>query len=147
MVKRREPAETMTVSEEDIMSGQDNRLVEAADEDDSTYEDLYCCAQEIRKNPDVLGYILRGESKATVDLNESSKIIEYAMMSSQAIESYETIAEAFNLGESKNIVIEGRELRILILNLGKNKLSVFMNKDASYDWLFETLSPRHEQPA
>ncbi len=146
MVKKKETDGSMTVGEEVVISTESTPEVEAVSEDDPEYESLFSSLQEARKNQDVLGYILRGESKAVVDLNESSKIIEYAMMSSQALESSELMAESFNLGKIENIVLEGQDIKVLCLNIGQNKLSVFINKTATHDWLLEMLLPKNNKP-
>jgi predicted regulator of Ras-like GTPase activity (Roadblock/LC7/MglB family) len=145
MVKKKEIDGNMTVGEEIVISTE-STPEEAVNEDDPEYESLFSSVQEIRKNQDVVGYILRGESKAAVDLNESSKIIEYAMMSSQALESSEVMAESFDLGKIENIVIEGKDIKVLCLNLGQNKLSFFMNKTAPHNWLLERLQPKNDTP-
>ena len=49
-------------------------------------------------------------------------------MSSQAYESSQVIAESLGLGEIENIVVEGKTLKVLCLNLGENRLSVFIRK-------------------
>jgi predicted regulator of Ras-like GTPase activity (Roadblock/LC7/MglB family) len=141
MVKRRDISESVTASEEVVISASDISETTNGVQEGSTYEMLLCSVQEIRKNENVLGYILRGESNATVDLNEPLRIVEYAMLASQAFESSEKMAETFNLGEIKNVIVEGQTAKVLCLNLDRNRLCVFMKKTADCNWLMETLLP------
>jgi hypothetical protein len=138
LVKRKEGIENQMETEEVVISAADIPEVVVNAEENPKYESLFVSAQEVRKSPDVLGYILRGEAKATVDIHEPEKIVEYAVMSSQAFESSELMAESLGLGEIENIVVEGKTLKVLCLNLGENKLSVFMQKAAPHEWLLET---------
>jgi predicted regulator of Ras-like GTPase activity (Roadblock/LC7/MglB family) len=141
MVKKRDGNENMTVPEVVITSetpeATSEEIVEART--DEEYEELLASAQEIRKNEDVIGYILRGQSKATVDLAEPEKIIEYAMLSSQAYESSGMLTETFNLGEVRNIIVQGKNAKLVCFSVGENKLSVFLKKAASHDWLLSKI--------
>lgn len=141
MVKKREANEHMIISEKIEISSSD--IPECALEESQQelkYQSLLNFAQEIRKNKDVLGYILRGEIQATVDLVEQSRIVEYAMMASQIIESSDIIAESFNLGKIKNVLVEGRTSKVLCINYGQNKLNVFIKKTADPKCLLQTLT-------
>ncbi len=138
MVKKKDVSENMMGDEDIVISASEIPDPTKVNNEDLHYESLFASAQEIRKNPDVLGYILRGESNATVDLHEPEKIVEYAIMSSQAFESSKMMMESLGLGTIENIVVEGKNLKVFCLGLGENKLSVFMQKAAPHDWLLET---------
>src|SRR4030042_6476819 len=138
MVKRRETSESIT-AEEVVISASDISEETNVVQEDSTFESLLTSAQEIRKNENVLGYILRGENNATVDLNEPSRIVEYAMLASQAFESSEKMADTFNLGKTRNVKVEGQTAKEFFANLDQNKLCVFMKKTADYSWMLELL--------
>jgi predicted regulator of Ras-like GTPase activity (Roadblock/LC7/MglB family) len=86
--------------------------------------------KEIRKIKGVQGYILRGTTSATIDLKEPEKIVEYAILSSQALDSSREISEQFKLGETESILIQGKDIKTLSLLIGENKVSIFMEKDA-----------------
>ena len=113
-------------------------------EDCSDYSKLLESIQALRKRTSLVGYILRSDSKATVDLNDSSKIIEYAMLSSKLIESSRTLAEAFKLGEIENIFIEGKKLNVLCLVLGQNKIGLFLEKGTDHTAILKALVPQVE---
>jgi hypothetical protein len=142
MVKKRSLSESITVEEEVVISAGDALGVTADDEEKSEYEDLLAEVQDIRKESDLVGYILKSDTKATIDLEDSSKIIEYAMLSSQAFESSETITNSLKLGDIKNILIEGKAVKALCVNMGQNKLSIFMEKTADHADILKTLLPQ-----
>ncbi len=134
MVKKRNTSETVTEVESVIISAVETQEAPAnttvEQEENSGYEELLAVAKEIRRNDKVLGYILKSESKATVDLNEPTKIVEHAMLSSQTFESSQSIGESLNLGEVGAAIVEGKNAKVLCLNLGENKVSLFLKKDA-----------------
>ena len=139
MVKKRDATEHVTLAEEIVINASDFPELEEENQEDSQYQSLLTSAQKIRKNENILGYILRGESQATVDLVEPTKIIEYAMMASQAIESSEIMADSFNLGKIENVIVEGKNAKMLCITLGQNKLTIFMEKTANPTWMLETV--------
>jgi len=142
VVKKRESNEHASLEEGVLISTSENAEPIEDNPEDLRYESLLASAQEIRKNEKVLGYILRGESKATVDLNEPARIIDYAMLASQTIESSETMAKSFNLDKVKSVIIEGNAGKIICAILGQNKLSVFMEKTADANWLLDIILPK-----
>jgi hypothetical protein len=134
MIKKRSMSETVTEADSIVISaGETQETPTNADtdqEENSEYADLLAVAQEIRRKDKVLGYILKSESKATVDLNDPAKIVEHAMLSSQAFESSQAIAESLDLGEVGTAVVEGKNAKVLCLSLGENKVSLFLKKEA-----------------
>ncbi|MCW4047159.1 MAG: hypothetical protein NWE99_06315 [Candidatus Bathyarchaeota archaeon] len=101
-------------------------------QEDEAFTTLSETLKEIRKLKGVQGYILRGTTSATIDLKEPEKIVEYAILSSQALDSSREITELFNLGEPQHILIQGKELKTLSLLIGANKISIFMEKTADH---------------
>jgi hypothetical protein len=134
MVKKRNMNETVTEAESIVISAVETqetpKNTDADQEENSEYADLLAVAKEIRRNDKVLGYILKSEYKATVDLNEPTKIVEHAMLSSQAFESSQAIAESLDLGEVGTAVVEGKNAKVLCLSLGENKVSLFLKKES-----------------
>ena len=154
MVKKRGLNDTITVEEEVVtIETQDQHEASETEEpseaafpqveaEDPDYSELLSAAQEIRKREDVLGYILRGDSKATVDLSDPEKITEYALLSSQAFESSGALALTFQLGAMENVLVEGKDLKVLCVDLGQNKISIFMQKEADHEDLLRTFTPQ-----
>ena len=142
MVKKRSMNDTVTIEEEAVIGTDDVSEVTAPQtEEDPDYNNLLSAVQEIRKRPEIIGYILKGDTKATVDLKDPTKIIEYALLSTQAFESSETLATMFHLGATENIMVEGKILKALCIDLGQNKVSIFMEKAADHNGIVNAFSP------
>ena len=113
----------------------------ATSEEDQIFKDLNDKLAKIRKNKGVIGYIIRNASSATIDLKESEKIVEYAIFSSQVLDSSQEIANLFEKGDVENVLIEGNENKVLCMNIDKNKISIFMEKDADDTAIQKQISP------
>jgi predicted regulator of Ras-like GTPase activity (Roadblock/LC7/MglB family) len=147
MVKKRGTYDTMTVEEGAVIEIQEVQEEQEAitvptENEDPDYAKLLDAIQEIRKRTEVVGYILKSDSKATVDLNDSAKIIEYAMLSSQTFEAANALASTFMLGVTENILLEGKNLKVLCLDLGQNKISIFMEKTTDHTSILKALDPQ-----
>ena len=113
----------------------------ATSEEDQIFKDLNDKLAKIRKNKGVIGYIIRNASSATIDLKESEKIVEYAIFSSQVLDSSQEIANLFEKGDVENVLIEGNENKVLCMNIDKNKISIFMEKVADDTAIQKQISP------
>lgn len=118
----------------------DDELV-AAPKEDEAYTDLSNKLAEIRKDKDVIGYILRSTTSATIDLKEPEKIVEYAIFSSQVLESSQEIADLYELDDTKSVLVEGKENKALCMDIDGNKISIFMEKTADHDDILKKISP------
>jgi predicted regulator of Ras-like GTPase activity (Roadblock/LC7/MglB family) len=142
MVKKRNINET-TLEEEAIIIGTEiSPEITTPDNQNPEYEIILAAVQELRKSKDIEGYILKGETKATVDLNDSAKIIEYAMLTSQAFESSAALSSSFDVGNIETVVIEGKNIKTLCINKEQNKLSIFMKKNTDDEEILETIKPQ-----
>ena len=110
-------------------------------EEDQVFTDLSKNLAEIRKAKGVVGYILRSTTAATIDLEEPEKIVEYAILSSQVLDSSREISELFELGDVESTLIEGKETKALCLVIGENKISIFMEKNADHADILKRVSP------
>ncbi|MCJ7763112.1 hypothetical protein MUP38_06645 [Candidatus Bathyarchaeota archaeon] len=88
---------------------------------------------EINKHPEVTGYILRNATTAIVDLKNPARLTEYAILTSQTLESAQEISEAFNLGTTENILITGKDTKTLCITKGENNAAIFMEKTADHE--------------
>jgi hypothetical protein len=79
----------------------------------------------------VIGYILRNESSAKINLSESDKIVDYAIFNSQLIESGQSIAELLGIQNVQRIIVEGKNIKTICKISGENKTCVFLNKTAT----------------
>jgi predicted regulator of Ras-like GTPase activity (Roadblock/LC7/MglB family) len=110
-------------------------------EEDPVFTDLSKNLAEIRKAKGVIGYILRSATAATIDLKEPEKIVEYAILSSQVLDSSREISELFELGDVESTLIEGKEIKALCLVIGENKISIFMEKNADHADILKRVPP------
>jgi predicted regulator of Ras-like GTPase activity (Roadblock/LC7/MglB family) len=110
-------------------------------EEDPTFASLRTSLTEISKCEGVTGYILRNAVSAVIDLKDPTKLADYAIMSSQAIDSSKEFSELFGLGDIENVLIEGKDAKILCLTVGENRVSVFMEKDADHKHIRKQISP------
>jgi predicted regulator of Ras-like GTPase activity (Roadblock/LC7/MglB family) len=119
----------------------DDDELDATPEEDETYTGLSNTLAEIRKDKDIIGYILRSTTSATIDLKEPEKLVEYAIFSSQVLDSTQEISDLFELGKVNSVLIEGKENSALCMKIEENKISIFMEKSADYADILKRISP------
>ena len=103
---------------------------DAEAEMDDDFTDLRTNLAEIRKSAGVIGYILKDPTTATIDLQDPAKTVEYAMLASEAFDSYEELRELFDLGDVENVLMKCKNIKLLCLALGDCTVSIFMEKTA-----------------
>lgn len=101
---------------------------------------LRVALENINAREGVIGYILRSPTSASVDLKDSSKIIDYAVLSATAFESSEGLSRLFALGKMHSVVLEGKDVKILCLKIGDHRLSVFMEKNVDHNSIYKKLT-------
>jgi predicted regulator of Ras-like GTPase activity (Roadblock/LC7/MglB family) len=101
-----------------------------ATEEMTPASDFRANLEEIKTWNGVIGYILRNTTSAAIDLKDPTKIIDYAILSSSALDAAEELSTLFDLGKVKHIIVEGKDIKVLSLTLGENKISVLLEKDA-----------------
>jgi len=94
---------------------------------------------EIKTYDGVIGYILRNSTSAAIDLKDPTKIIDYAIISSSALDAGEELSKLFDLGAVKDIVVEGKGVKVLSLIVGENRISIFLEKDADCEKILKKL--------
>jgi predicted regulator of Ras-like GTPase activity (Roadblock/LC7/MglB family) len=94
---------------------------------------------EIKAYDGVVGYILRNSTSAAIDLKDPTKIIDYAIISSSALDACEELSKLFDLGAVKDIVVEGKGVKVLSLIVGENRISIFLEKDADCEKILKKL--------
>lgn len=94
---------------------------------------------EIKTYDGVVGYILRNSTSAAIDLKDPTKLIDYAIISSSALDASEELSKLFDLGEVKDIVVEGKGVKVLSLTVGENRISIFLEKDADCEKILKKL--------
>lgn len=94
---------------------------------------------EIKTYDGVVGYILRNSTSAAIDLKDPTKLIDYAIISSSALDASEELSKLFDLGAVKDIVVEGKGVKVLSLTVGENRISIFLEKDADCEKILRKL--------
>jgi predicted regulator of Ras-like GTPase activity (Roadblock/LC7/MglB family) len=110
-----------------------------ATEEVASVSNLRAGLEEVKTYDGVIGYILRNSDSAAIDLKDPTKIIDYAIISSSALDAGEELSRFFDLGEVKDIIVEGKNVKVLSLAVGENKISVFMEKDCDWERILKKL--------
>jgi predicted regulator of Ras-like GTPase activity (Roadblock/LC7/MglB family) len=108
-------------------------------DNESYFSSLSNRLAEIRKLRGVIGYILRSETSAVIDLSEQEKVIAYAILSSQISESSFEITKQFNLTNIETILVEGKSVKVLCLNKDENKISIFMETTTDHSSIIKRM--------
>lgn len=88
---------------------------------------------EIRNYDGIVGYILKNTNSASIDLKDPAKIIDYAILSSTTFDSTEELSKLFNLKGIKDIIINGKNLKMISLTIEKNRISIFLENSSDSD--------------
>lgn len=138
------------ISEEDIkVSVQDLRAKENRTQvmfmrnktkEEAAPERIRAVLDEMKTKDGVVGYILRNTKSATIDLNDPARMIDYAILSSSAKETSLEFSQTFDLGEVENVLVEGKNVKLLSLAVGENDISVLMDKSVDHKKILEALN-------
>ena len=111
----------------------------SVDDQNSAFANLATSLAEIRKLKGVTGYILRSHSSAIIDLNDQDKIIEYALLSTEINEYGLMAAKQLELGDTECVLVEGKDVKVLTINVSGNRISIFMEKTATHAWIIKRI--------
>ncbi len=109
-------------------------------DEDPTFTGLHASLTQVNKISGVKGYILRNRTKAVIELQNPAKILDYALLLSEATEANEKISKLFHLNVTKSVV-EGSEIKMLCATVGENRLGIFMDKSLDHMDIFRQISP------
>ncbi len=122
------------------------RKAEGKEEDESSKvgnskkgEKLKQNIEKIKGKEGIIGYILRNSTSASIDLKDPTKIIDYAILSSSALEASEELSNTFELGDVKHVIVEGNTAKFLSIVVDENKVSVFMEKNVDHNRIYKEL--------
>jgi predicted regulator of Ras-like GTPase activity (Roadblock/LC7/MglB family) len=107
--------------------------------DNSVFANLAATLAEIRKLKGVLGYILRSNTAAILDLTQKESVTDYAMLSSEIQDCTGAIGKQFKLAEVECTVVEGQTTKVLCMGIGENRLAVFMEKTCAHAWIVKRI--------
>lgn len=114
-------------------------VVTTADNEDPAFASLGASLAEIRKMDGVLGYIIRSNVSAVLDLAKNDEISQYALFSYQLDQSSMEIAKQLSVAEIESALVEGSSLKVLLMKIGENKISVFMEKNANHSAIIKRI--------
>ena len=83
---------------------------------------------------------MRNTTSAVIDLKEPNKITDYALFSSRAFNSSREIADIFELGIIRSILLEGKEQKVLCITIDGNNISIFLEKEADQAKILKSFS-------
>jgi predicted regulator of Ras-like GTPase activity (Roadblock/LC7/MglB family) len=135
-------AENMEINLEDIKTKENKPAVtfmRSKVKETTPTEKIRTFLDEMKTKDGVVGYILRNTKSATIDLNDPTKLIDYALLSSSAKETGKELSQTFGLGEIEDVVVEGKNVKLLSLTIGENDISVFMDKNVDHTKICKTL--------
>lgn len=95
-------------------------------------EELQEILNDIKTVEGVIGYILRSSSSASIDLKDPTKVIDYATLSATALKAGLEVSSVFEIGKAKTTVLEGGDIKVLLMMIGDNRLSVFMENQVDH---------------
>ena len=93
----------------------------------------------IKDEDGIIGYIVRDEKSASIDLKDPTKIIDYAVLSSTSFDVAQNIAETLQIGEVDKIIVESEETKLMSMKLDNKLLSIFMAQTVDHNKLYEEL--------
>ncbi len=94
---------------------------------------------EVKTYEGVIGYIIRNTTSAAIDLKDPTKIVDYAILSSSALDASKELTELFDLGDAKSTIVEGKDVRMLSAVVYGNRISIFMDKTADTERILRRL--------
>jgi len=102
--------------------------------ENATFEStLRANLEEIRNYDGIVGYILKNTNSASIDLKDPAKIIDYAILSSTTFDSTEELSKLFNLEGIKDVIINGKNLKMISLTIENNRISIFLENSSDDD--------------
>jgi len=108
--------------------------------ENATFEStLRANLEEIRNYDGIVGYILKNTNSASIDLKDPAKIIDYAILSSTTFDSTEELSKLFNLEGIKDIIINGKNLKMISLTIENNRISIFLENSSDSDRVLQRI--------
>ncbi len=136
----------MTKKRGDVKNPAELDLLENAGLKINSVNDLKACLDDIKSLDGIIGFILRNSKSAIIDLKDPSRLIDYAILSSSAMEAGEEVSEILKLGEFEDIIVEGGTVNLISMSIGGNKATIFLEKNADSEKVIEKLKIFKKQP-
>ena len=107
---------------------------------ETTVEALKRKLDAVKDMKGVIGYILRNSRSATIDVKDPAKIIDYAILSSSAMELGKESSRIFSVNRIKKIIVEGEDAKLLSFSVDDNNISVFVEKNTDVEKIYRHLA-------
>jgi len=120
--------------------------VKPIEEENFDYTNLNNTLVDIRKTIGVTGYILKSQTSATIDLNDTNKLMDYSLLTSALLDSSQTAQGLFDIGAVETITVEGKTAKALCIIKGENRASIFMEKTLDDADLLTKIENKLAQP-
>ena len=101
-------------------------------EKNPNYQPLRERLTEISQTEGITGYIIRNATSAAIDLKDPSNLVPFALMTSHTVDACQEFSGMFSLGKVENTLLEGQNGKVLLVTIGENIISVFMEKDIDH---------------
>lgn len=125
---------------EEVIETTDTPAEESSERAETPPEDtIQHAITRLKTRDGVVGYLLKNTKSASIDLKDSTKIVEYATLSSTAFETSGQVLDLFELGSVEQVIITGDTLKLLSFTKGENQVSVFMEKDIDHKRIYKDL--------
>ena len=49
------------------------------------------------------------------------------------------MAKQFNLSNIESVVVEGKNVKVLCMSVGENKIGIFLEKNATHAWIIKRI--------
>ncbi len=105
-----------------------------------TFRKLKVTLAEIHEINGVLCTLLKNSTCAYINLGDRQKIFDLTMLTQNLLEFSEKLLQHFSAGATRRIIFEGKNMKILFLNAGRNQLSIFMRHEVDYCKILEKLT-------
>ena len=129
---------SMSETADTVFAEESAPIVDAVEEKQVS-QDLATRLSKMCERPEILGFIMRDTTTATINLKEPEKIVDYALLTSQALESSQEISQMFNLGDFESTLIEGKNMKTLCFVLDENRVNIFMEKDVDHTGILKSV--------
>lgn len=139
MVKKNRDMNEASIIYEDFSENQIAAEITASTTQSNSFENLANLLDDICNPDEMMGYILKNDTAAKINLKDSSKVVDFAMLSSQAFDSAMDLSSCFNVGNINNIVIDASDIKVLCVNVNENAISIFMEKNADHNTILNKI--------
>jgi predicted regulator of Ras-like GTPase activity (Roadblock/LC7/MglB family) len=102
-------------------------------------EKISATLAEMKTNGSIIGYVLQRDRAVSLELNDPTKLTDYAILSTWAKEAGQELSQTFDLGKIENMLIDGKNVKLLSITVGENDISIFMKNAVDHVKIYKTI--------